>query len=194
MDSDILTISDAARHLQLSKESLYRYARAKVIPATKVGRHWRFSRAELDAWVRRRGPGGAAEADTSRTAPAQAPKMGCRVLVVDDDPAIRKLIAAWVRQAGHEAMEAVNGGDAVRLVREAGVDLVLLDVHLPDMNAPQILSEMFGTGLPPVVLITGDTGSRVLDAALEHAVVYVLGKPFSRDELLGTLRFARSGS
>lgn len=48
---DLMTIGQAAEYLQLSRETLYKYAQASKIPAVKVGRHWRFSRKAIDAWI-----------------------------------------------------------------------------------------------------------------------------------------------
>jgi excisionase family DNA binding protein len=51
--SDILTILEVARYLKVAERTVYRLAAAKRIPAFKVGGAWRFSRAEIDQWIRR---------------------------------------------------------------------------------------------------------------------------------------------
>lgn len=52
-ESDILTITEVAEYLKVAERTIYRLAAAKKIPAFKVGGTWRFSRAELDQWIKR---------------------------------------------------------------------------------------------------------------------------------------------
>lgn len=51
-----MTIDDLARYLQLSKSSLYKLAQEGKVPGQKVGRHWRFHKPAIDAWLVKRGP------------------------------------------------------------------------------------------------------------------------------------------
>ena len=53
VESDILTILEVASYLKVAERTVYRLAAAKKIPAFKVGGAWRFSRAEIDSWIRR---------------------------------------------------------------------------------------------------------------------------------------------
>lgn len=67
-EGEILTIKEVAEYLKVTDRTIYRLAGAKKIPAFKVGGTWRFSRADIDEWIRRQsaqaegrdGPGGAA--------------------------------------------------------------------------------------------------------------------------------------
>jgi excisionase family DNA binding protein len=52
-ESDILTIVEVANYLKVAERTVYRLAAAKKLPAFKVGGAWRFSRAEIDSWIRR---------------------------------------------------------------------------------------------------------------------------------------------
>ena len=52
-ESDILTITEVAEYLKVAERTIYRLAAAKKIPAFKVGGTWRFSRAEIDQWIKR---------------------------------------------------------------------------------------------------------------------------------------------
>jgi excisionase family DNA binding protein len=52
-ESDILTILEVASYLKIAERTVYRLAAAKKLPAFKVGGAWRFSRAEIDSWIRR---------------------------------------------------------------------------------------------------------------------------------------------
>lgn len=55
--SDILTITEVAEYLKVAERTLYRLAAAKKIPAFKVGGTWRFSRAEIDSWIKQQSMG-----------------------------------------------------------------------------------------------------------------------------------------
>ena len=188
VDSDILTIEQAAEYLRIPRASLYRYARAGSIPAMKVGRHWRFSRAALSDWIR--GQRAASESLPSGGSPRNVRDGSPVVLIVDDDPAIGKLLATWAAAAGYKPENVSSGQAAIDRLRSGGVGLVYLDVHLLDFNAPQVLKEISGPECPPVVLITGNIESEVTDSALAGShVVYAMKKPFLREAFLNTLQF-----
>jgi len=109
------------------------------------------------------------------------------VLVADDDEDIRSLVALRLRRAGYEVVTAANGEEALRLVREAKPDLLLLDVSMPVMDGFAVCREIQaaqGAAAPPVIFLTARTHST---AALEGFAVgaadYVT-KPFRPAELL----------
>lgn len=60
------------------------------------------------------------------------------VLVVDDTPSKRYVLSSWLRRAGHKVLEAATGGDALRSVDANAVDVVVLDVQLPDMTGFEV--------------------------------------------------------
>lgn len=69
--SDILTILEVAKYLKVSERTVYRLAAAKKIPAFKVGGAWRFSRVEIDQWIKKQssalaGTGGVSAVDAGR--------------------------------------------------------------------------------------------------------------------------------
>src|SRR4051794_8388468 len=104
---------------------------------------------------------------------------------------MRKLLVRVLSATHHPIAEAATGGEALALARRAGVALVLLDVHLPDISGYEIcreLREAFGEQLPIVFLSGARTESydRV-GGLLLGADDYVV-KPFSHDELLARVR------
>lgn len=56
VEGDILTVSEVARLLRVPKSTVYKLARLGQLPASKIGKHWRFLRRDLEAWVHRTGP------------------------------------------------------------------------------------------------------------------------------------------
>jgi DNA-binding response OmpR family regulator len=111
-----------------------------------------------------------------------------RVLVVDDEPDIRKLVAHLLRRSGHEVIEAENGRAALRSLHASPPDVVLLDVSMPEMDGWQTLERIRDLSDVPVMMLTarGDELERVrgLQAGADDYVV----KPFGRQELLARVQ------
>ena len=108
-----------------------------------------------------------------------------RILVIEDDPAIRQGIVDALRFEGYETLEAANGDDGARMAVRVACDLLLLDLILPGRDGFEILREVRQTRPTlPVIILTarGDEGDRVRGLR-EGADDYVV-KPFSVRELL----------
>ncbi|MAE92194.1 MAG: DNA-binding protein [Pelagibaca sp.] len=67
VDAEILTIKEVSEYLKVTERTIYRLAAAKKIPGFKVGGAWRFSKAEIDQWIRRQSEDGASDADVANT-------------------------------------------------------------------------------------------------------------------------------
>ncbi|HEY1186825.1 MAG TPA: response regulator transcription factor [Gemmata sp.] len=107
------------------------------------------------------------------------------VVVVEDEPAIRRGVSDALRLSGYEVTEATDGAVGLREAGAAGVDLVLLDIMLPKRDGLEVLSELRRTNpTRPVVLLTarGSEDHRVRGLKM-GADDYVV-KPFSAKELL----------
>ena len=114
-----------------------------------------------------------------------------RVLVIDDEPPIRKLLRVGLSAHGYQTVEASSGKSALELLREQPPDLVILDLGLPDMQGHELLRTMRARNdkVPIVVLSSRDdeTGKvQALDAGADDYVT----KPFGMDELLARMRAA----
>lgn len=66
-DSEILTIKEVSEYLKVTERTIYRLAAAKKIPGFKVGGAWRFSKAEIDQWIRRQSEDGASADEAANT-------------------------------------------------------------------------------------------------------------------------------
>jgi two-component system KDP operon response regulator KdpE len=113
-----------------------------------------------------------------------------KVLVIDDEPAIRKLLRMGLTTQGYEILEAPNGKAALELLAE-GPALIVLDLGLPDIQGHELLRMIRGRNdsVPIVVLSSrGDEAGKV--QALDLGADDYLTKPFGMDELLARMRAA----
>jgi len=112
-----------------------------------------------------------------------------RVLIIDDEDSVCKLLMSMIRSLGHEAAFALTLTEGVREALGSPWDMVFLDVHLPDGSGLNVLSHIRrGPGAPEVVILTGvGTGEGAEMAIRGGAWDYIL-KPFSRAEIELSLR------
>jgi two-component system KDP operon response regulator KdpE len=113
-----------------------------------------------------------------------------KVLVVDDEPPIRKLLRMGLSAHGYDVLDASNGKTALELLAKKP-NLVILDLGLPDIDGLELLRRIRHRqeGLPVVVLSSrGDEAGKV--AALDLGADDYLTKPFGMDELLARMRAA----
>jgi two-component system KDP operon response regulator KdpE len=113
-----------------------------------------------------------------------------KVLIVDDEPPIRKLLRMGLGTQGYEILEAPNGKTALKLV-EYKPDLIILDLGLPDIEGHELLEMIRGRNerVPIVVLSSrGDEAGKVM--ALDLGADDYITKPFGMNELLARIRMA----
>ena len=113
-----------------------------------------------------------------------------RVLIIDDEPPIRKLLRMGLTAQGYQVLEAPNGKAALELIAQ-GPDLVILDLGLPDVQGFDLLRTIRARNeqVPIVVLSSrGDEAAKV--AALDLGADDYVTKPFGTEELLARMRAA----
>jgi len=119
-----------------------------------------------------------------------APAAARTVLVVDDDPAMRAMIADYLGDHGFRVAAAADAGEMARALAGGGVDLVLLDLKLPDEDGLTLIHDLRrGPGGVPIIVLTGhrrDEVDRVV--GLELGADDYLTKPFGLRELLARIR------
>ncbi len=108
------------------------------------------------------------------------------VLVVDDDPVIRRLLIQVLQRADHAVMTAEHGGEGLQRLEEALVDLVVVDLSMPEMDGMEMLRRVRSTNKfqnLPVIMLTASGQERDAETAKEVGVNEFLTKPFSSREL-----------
>jgi putative two-component system response regulator len=113
-----------------------------------------------------------------------APGRGC-VLVVDDEPVIRDLIARILSRSGHRVVAASSAREAITAVESEDVDLVLSDIHMPGSVSGLELIEALHVRRPslPIILVTGSGNEANLREALDLGAAGFISKPFEAAEL-----------
>jgi two-component system response regulator MprA len=112
-----------------------------------------------------------------------------RVLVVDDEPAVREVLERILRVEGFEVALAGDGREAVRSQAAEPADAILLDVLMPGLDGLEVCRRMRDTGdHTPVLMLTAAEGVGDRVAGLEAGADDYLPKPFALEELLARLR------
>ncbi len=113
-----------------------------------------------------------------------------RVLCIDDEPAILRLLAVVLEHDGHEAIFAASGREAMAMLARGGIDAVLLDLGLPDRDGLELIASIRSQSAIPVIVVSarGDIAEKV--AALDLGAADYVTKPFDGEELRARLRVA----
>ncbi|MBN9511206.1 MAG: response regulator [Alphaproteobacteria bacterium] len=112
------------------------------------------------------------------------------VLVVDDEPAIRRLLRTSLAAQGWRVAEAADGAAALDAVAAAAPDVVLLDLGLPDLDGMEVLRRLRAVSAVPVVVLTARENEEAKVAALDGGADDYVTKPFGTAELVARLRTA----
>jgi len=114
-----------------------------------------------------------------------------RILVVDDEPDLRRLVREWLTDAAHIVVEAANGDEGLRVLQTEGADLVIIDLVMPDKEGIETIREM-RQAFPALKIIAisgkgGEKQGKYLGAAEALGADVALAKPFSRDEMVAVV-------
>jgi len=106
------------------------------------------------------------------------------ILIVDDQPGVRYLLDAIVKEDGHNAYMASNGQEAVEIVKRIKPDLVFMDIRMPVMDGAKALEKINELGLKiKVVIMTAFTERDVIEKAYKKGVIKCILKPFDIEDI-----------
>jgi excisionase family DNA binding protein len=164
-DPEWLTLGQAAKYLGVAQSTLRKWSDKEMIPAFYTpGRHRRYRRADLDAFLERSGPGAREHA-------------GPTVLVVDDDAGTRALVRSSLELEGFDVLEAASASEGLVALDEEAPDLIFLDVMMPGMDGWEMLQRVQEKhGSTPVVMFSGKVDAA--GEAAERGASGFISKPF----------------
>jgi len=110
------------------------------------------------------------------------------ILVVDDEPQIRRTLRATLAHHGYDVIEAKDGQEAVGIVVREHPDVILLDMNLPDMPGLEVCRKLRRSFQGPILMVTVRNAETDKIAALDSGADDYLSKPFAMGELLARIR------
>ena len=123
--------------------------------------------------------------------PSPEQKATARILLVDDDPLITQLIVDMLSLDGHDVDTAPNGIAALNRVQRRRYDLILTDLHMPELDGVGLYWELVRRQAHPphqIIFLTGTTGSSEAHRLMRETGVPLPRKPFNLVELLALVR------
>jgi two-component system, chemotaxis family, chemotaxis protein CheY len=115
--------------------------------------------------------------------------MPIRALIIDDSSVMRKIVERSLRQAGinlTQVLEAGNGAEALAVLKESGVDLILCDINMPVMDGLEFIKQLPGVANAkdvPVVMITTEGSESHVAQALTCGARGYIRKPFTAEQV-----------
>jgi DNA-binding response OmpR family regulator len=130
--------------------------------------------------------------NTSSLSPRAAPT----ILVIEDDPGLLDVLSQFFTRAGYLPLLATSGVAGLALLEQEGADLIVLDLHLPDMDGWTITSRIHDrpTASPPILILTGSNREDGATTSLQLGADAYLTKPFVVDELLARVEVLLGGT
>jgi two-component system KDP operon response regulator KdpE len=112
------------------------------------------------------------------------------VLIVDDEPPIRRLLRTSLNAQGYRTLEAATAAEALASIAADRPDVVILDLGLPDRDGLEVIRAVRPVSAVPIVVLTSREAERAKVAALDLGADDYVTKPFGMDELMARLRAA----
>lgn len=113
-----------------------------------------------------------------------------KILIVDDEPAIRRFLKASLESEGYQIVAAENAAQALAAAASAKPDLMILDLGLPDQDGLEVIRKVRGAGALPIVVLSVRDDEPGKVAALDAGADDYMVKPFGVEELLARVRAA----
>jgi len=113
--------------------------------------------------------------------------MAC-ILIIDDEPQIRRFLRISLGANGHEVLEAENAGNGIETVRTKSVDLVILDLGLPDMDGQEVITSIREISTVPIIILSVRSQEVDKVEALDRGADDYIVKPFGIGELMARVR------
>ncbi|HRD34485.1 MAG TPA: response regulator transcription factor [Rhodocyclaceae bacterium] len=120
--------------------------------------------------------------------PTETLPNAAQIVVIDDEPQIRRFLDISLRAQGYKVALAASGRDGLDVLAAYGADLVVLDIGLPDMDGHEVLRELRSWSQVPVIMLTVRAGEAEKVTALDAGANDYVTKPFGTQELMARIR------
>lgn len=114
--------------------------------------------------------------------------MSNKILIVDDDEEIRKVIGIYLENEGYEILKAENGAQALKLIAENEVALVLLDIMMPGMNGTEVCMKIREDSIMPIIFLSAKSEDLDKIQGLASGADDYITKPFNAMELIARVK------
>lgn len=102
-----------------------------------------------------------------------------KILIIDDEDKIRELLRVYIENSGYEVFEAGDGEKAMKILKEQKINLIILDLMLPDIQGEDLCKEIRKEYEIPIIMVTGKTDESSMVYGLSIGADDYIGKPFS---------------
>ena len=126
--------------------------------------------------------------DCSSPGGAAVSKPGPVIIVVEDEPDIRRFLRAALLSSGYRLVEATTGQEGLQAAETRQPDLVILDLGLPDMDGLEVIRQLRAWSIVPIIVLSAKGQETVKVAALDAGADDYIAKPFGVSELLARMR------
>ncbi len=175
---ELMTLQEVAAYLRVTEKTIYRLLGRRGIPATKVGRQWRFDRALINEWLHRSSVGAKAS-----------------ILIIDNQDVIRALFKDVLEEQGYRVAVAETGAEGLELVKQQDFDMVFLDLKMSGvMDGAKLFGQIKAIKPKlPVTITTGSPDSDMMARALAQGPFAIMNKPYGEQDVIAAVdRFLRS--
>lgn len=114
--------------------------------------------------------------------------MANKILIVDDDTEIRKVMGIYLENEGYEILKAENGESALKLVAENEIDLILLDIMMPGMDGIETCMKIRETNVMPIIFLSAKSEDLDKVQGLASGADDYISKPFNAMELIARVK------
>lgn len=182
-DENFLTTEEVLDYLQVNLRTIYRLIKAGKIPVVRVGRQWRFRKRDIDAWLESSRPASSGLMLPENRGADSSDRP--RILVVDDEQAVRDLLSKTLTLADYDVDAADDGPSAIEKMRAVEYDLLITDLKMPGMDGLSVIREARRLSADlRVIIITGYSTEASAIEAINLGVSGYLTKPFRLPRIL----------
>jgi len=107
-----------------------------------------------------------------------------KVLLVDDDPDTRQIVSMMIEKAGHVLITTGSGAAALSLLNREKVDVILLDIMMPEMDGLRVLKTIRTTSDAPILMLTAISDAAIMEQCYLMGANDYIVKPFTREKLV----------